>query len=33
MIALDHVVLRDDTDPQLGQRDDDLIANFTRACL
>ena len=28
MIALDDVVLRDDLDPRLGQRDDDLIAQY-----
>ena len=28
MIALDDVVLRDDLDPRLGERDDDLIAQY-----
>ncbi len=28
MIAVDDVVLRDDLDPRLGQRDDDLIAQY-----
>ena len=28
MISLDDVVLRDDLDPRLGQRDDDLIAQY-----
>ena len=28
MIALDEVVLRDDFDPRLGDRDDDLIAQY-----
>ena len=28
MIPLDDVVLRDDLDPRLGQRDDDLIAQY-----
>ena len=28
MIALDDVVLRDDLDPRLGDRDDDLIAQY-----
>ena len=28
MIALDDVVLRDDLDPRLGQRDDSLIAQY-----
>ena len=28
MIALDEVVLRDDLDPRLGQRDDGLIAQY-----
>ncbi|MCY4144737.1 MAG: hypothetical protein OXG08_13745 [Gammaproteobacteria bacterium] len=27
-IALDDVVLREDLDPRLGQRDDDLIAQY-----
>ena len=30
MIALDDVVLRDDLDPRLGERDDDLIATVRR---
>ena len=28
MIALDDVVLRDDLDPRLGERDDDLIEQY-----
>ena len=28
MISLDDVVLRDDLDPRLGERDDDLIAQY-----
>ena len=28
MIALDDVVLRDDLDPRLGERDDDLITQY-----
>ena len=28
MIALDDVVLRHDLDPRLGERDDDLIAQY-----
>ena len=28
MIALDDVVLRRDLDPRLGERDDDLIAQY-----
>ena len=28
MIALDDVVLRDDLDPRLGERDDDLIQQY-----